>query len=735
MLALCLRPVPHHFRDLILNFSSMPIHYRNCNICEALCGLEIKYEGNKILSIKGDKADPFSRGHICPKAVALQDFYNDKDRLRHPVKKNKNGFQKTTWEEALETVAEKIKTVQTKYGPDALAVYAGNPNAHNIGNQLFLPAFLRSLKTKNRYSASSVDQLPHHVAGRYMFGHNLLLPVPDIDRTDFLLIIGANPLVSNGSMMTAPDIAKRLRAIRQRGGKIVVVDPRKTETAQKADQHLFIKPGTDALLLLAMVNILFSENKINLRHLKDHITGLDLLKLNIEKYTPEKAAPITGIPAQKIRSLTLEMAKAERAVCYSRMGASTQLFGGLCQWLTNVFNILTGNCDREGGAMFTQPAFDPVMMNPKKGKPEWKEIPRSRVRRLPKYYGEFPVATLADEIEAKGRGQIKALLTIAGNPVLSTPNGPRLEKAIQQLDFMVCIDIYINETTRNADIILPAATGLEIPQYDIAFHNLAIRNTAKYAPPLFEKSNGVKHDWEIMVALMEKITGQKHDGRTPELILNFALQMGPYGKTGLSLDKLIENPHGIDFGPLKPCLPERLQTNDGKIRLANEAYINDLKRLDKTFFENNKNNKNEYPFQLIGRRVLRQHNTWTHNSHRLTKGRNECTLLINKADAQKMDILSGNMVSIKSRTGQLKVEAEVSDEMMPGVVCLPQGFASRKNTAMSVAASPLSVCINDLTDHLKVDELTGNAALNGIGVTIEKLKISGAKTLSKNRQD
>ncbi|HFA50939.1 MAG TPA: molybdopterin oxidoreductase family protein [Bacteroidetes bacterium] len=700
------------------------IHYRNCNICEALCGLEIKYEGNKILSIKGDKKDPFSRGHICPKAVALQDFYCDKDRLRHPVKKTENGFVKISWEEALDIVAENIKAVQEKYGNDAVATYAGNPNAHNFGNQLFLSNFLRSLKTKNRYSASSVDQLPHHVAGKYMFGHNLLLPVPDIDRTDFLLIIGGNPLVSNGSMMTAPDIAKRLRAIQARGGKIVVVDPRKTETAKKADKHLFIKPETDALLLLAMINVLFNENKINLRHLKENIDGLDLLKENIKKYTPEKAANITGIPADKIRSLALEMAAAGSAVCYSRMGASTQSFGGMCLWLTNVFNILNGNCDREGGAMFTMPAFDAVMMNPKKGKPEWKEIQRSRVRKLPKYYGEFPVSTLADEIETEGEGQIKALITVAGNPVLSTPNGLRLEKAIQQLDFMVCIDIYVNETSRHADIILPAATGLEIPQFDIAFHNLAIRNTVKYSPPLFEKGKGLKHDWEILTALMEKINGKKHDGRTPEMILDFALQMGAYGKTGLSFDKLKENPHGIDLGPLKPCLLKRLQTNDDKIRLANEAYLNDLKRLDKMFFpevnSGQVHNKNGYPFQLIGRRVLRQHNTWTHNSQRLTKGKNECTLLINPDDANSLEIKKGDIVSVKSRVGQVSVEAEITNEMMPGVVCLPQGFGSRKNTAMSVAASPLSVSINDLTDEMRVDELTGNAALNGVGVVVEK---------------
>lgn len=694
----------------------MNTHYRNCNICEALCGLEIKYEGDQVISIKGDKNDPFSRGHICPKAVALQDFYQDIDRLRHPVKKTKNGFEKISWEEAFDLIENKIKNIQDKYGHDAIATYLGNPNAHNFGNQLFLPTFLRSLKTKNKYSASSVDQLPHHVASHYMFGHNLLLPVPDIDRTDFLLIIGGNPLVSNGSMMTAPDVTKRLKLIQEKGGKIVVVDPRKTETAKKADEHLFIKPETDAHLLLAMINVLFSENKVCLRHLENKINGIELLQNIIQKYTLEKAAAITGIPAEKIRSLALEMAAADKAVIYSRMGASTQTFGGLCLWLTNVFNILNGNFDREGGAMFPLPAFDPVLINPKKGKPEQADIQRSRVRQLPRYYGEFPAATLADEIETEGEGQIKALINIAGNPVLSTPNGKRLEKALEKLDFMVSIDIYISETSRHADVILPAASGLEIPQFDVAFHNLAIKNTVKYSPALFTKKGEVKDDWEILAELTERIGGKKNDGRTPELILDFALQMGTYGHTGLNLKELKNNPHGVDLGGLVPCLERRLQTNDGKINIAPSVYLNDLKRLDKNIVKQDPNK-----FQLIGRRVLRQHNTWTHNSNRLSKGRNECTLLINEKDAINLGIKNGEVILIKSRVGKIKVEVQITDEIMPGVVCLPQGFGSTKNSKMAIAAAQNSVSINDLTDEWRVDELTGNAALNGVEVSIEKI--------------
>lgn len=694
----------------------MKTHYRNCNICEALCGLEIEYEGDKIHSIKGDKNDPFSRGHICPKAIALQDFYEDKDRLRHPVKKTEKGFVEISWEEAYEIVTTKIKGIQAKYGNDSVATYLGNPNAHMFANQIFLPFFLRSLKTKNRYSASSVDQLPHHVASKFMFGHVLVLPVPDIDRTDYMLIIGGNPLVSNGSMMTAPDVAKRIRAIQERGGKIVVVDPRNTETAKKADQHIFIKPETDALLLLAMINVLFVENKITLNHLDDKVEGLEKIKALTKKYTPEFSSQITGIPADTIRNLALEMANAKSAVCYSRMGASTQSFGGLCLWLTNVFNILNGNFDKEGGAMFPMPAFDPALMSSKKGQTE-RPMEYSRVRKLPRFYGEFPVATLADEIETEGEGQIKALFTIAGNPILSTPNGTRLEKAIKKLECLVSIDIYINETNQYADVILPAASGLEIPQFDIAFNNLAIRNTAKYSAALFQPKGNVKPDWEIIAALTEKIGGHSLQGNTPEKVLEMGLMMGRYKEEGLNLENLKSNIHGLDLGAMNPCLDQRIQTNNGKIHLAHKLYEEDLKRLDKQFSEPT----NDFPFQLIGRRILRQHNTWTHNSQRLSKGRNDCTLQMNPADAKGLNIEVKEIVRVNSRVGSVEVEVGLTDDLMIGVVSLPQGFGSRKATNMSHAASRSGVSINDLTDEFRLDELTGNAALNGVGVSVEKI--------------
>jgi anaerobic selenocysteine-containing dehydrogenase len=697
-------------------------HYRTCNLCEAMCGIEITYEGTEIKSIKGDPKDPLSEGHICPKAVALQDIYHDPDRLKTPIKKSENGkWEPISWEAAFQEIGTKIRSIQQEFGKNAVGSYLGNPNAHNFGNGVFLPLYLRALGTYNRYSSASADQLPHHVASNFMFGHGMIVPIPDIDRTDFMIIIGGNPMVSNGSMMTAPNVSKRLKRIQQRGGKIVVVDPRRTETARKADEHIFIRPERDALLLLGLIKTIQSKGLVNLRHLESDLIGFEKLEEITKDFSVKEIAPIVGISVGKIEDLAIRFAKASSAVCYSRMGASTQTFGGLCQWLTNVLNIITGNFDRAGGAMFTQPAFDLLKITNKKGKKDSYGRFRSRVRNLPYYNSEFPVATLADEILTEGEGQIKAMICIAGNPVLSSPNGERLAEAFDQLDFMVSVDIYLNETSRHADIILPAATGLEIPHYDIFFNALSVKNTVKYSSPLFGKKENQKYDWEIVRKLISVITDQPESEMTPEQVLDSMLQTGIYADKGLSLKMLKENPHGIDLGALQPCLISRLQTNDDKIQLAPQLFVDDLERLKSTFFSGKKSD-NEYPFQMIGRRLLRSHNTWMHNAYRLVKGRNECTLILNPKDAEALQIQNGETVKVTSKVGSIEIETQVSDEIMEGVVSIPQGWGhGRKGVKMKIAQEHAGISINDLTDHERIDELTGNAAFNGVGVRVESI--------------
>ncbi len=696
--------------------SEVKTHYRTCNICEAMCGVEIKHQDNKIISIKGDKDDPFSKGHMCPKALALEDFYTDKDRLRSPIKRTASGWVDISWEEAFAEIGEKLSSIQDVHGKNALGVYLGNPNAHNLGNAMFLKPFLKSLGTINRYSSASTDQMPHHVASNYMLGAGMLVPIPDIDRTDYMLIIGGNPVVSNGSLMTAPGVLQRMKGIQKRGGKVVVVDPRRTKTAKIADEHLFIRPEKDALLLLAMVHCVFELDLVNLRHLAPVVDGLETLKDVAKDYAPETVAEHVGISAADIRRLVHEMTSANSAVCYSRMGASTQSFGGLCQWLTIAFNVITGNFDREGGAMFPLPAFN-LLRGHKRGQPTSFGRHTSRVHQLPFFNGEFPVATLADEILTEGEGQIKALITVAGNPVLSTPNGQQLAKAFESLNYMVCVDIYLNETTQYADIILPATTGVENSHFDIFFNSFSVRNTAKYSAPLFEKAPEQKADWEILKALSSAITGAPDNPYTPEMILDMELQKGPYGEQGMSLQLLKDNPHGVDLGPLKPSLIERLLTADGKLHLVPSLYIDDLPRLNAVINEPAKDT--HYPFDLIGRRLTKSHNTWTQNSARLVKGKNPCTLEVHPNDAKALGISKGQVVRVSSIVGTVDIEVSVTDDILEGVVSMPQGWGhNQKNTRMTIAAGQPGVSINDLTDANRIDKLTGNAAFNGMPVAI-----------------
>ncbi len=689
-------------------------HYRACNLCEAICGLEIEVKGRAVVSIKGDKKDPFSKGYLCPKAIALQDIYTDKNRLKQPIRRTDNGWETISWETAFDEVASNLKRIQKKHGNSAVGSYLGNPNAHNFGSILFLPDFLRSLKTPNLFSATSADQLPHHFVSHQMFGHYFAIPVCDVDRTDFMLIMGANPLVSNGSLMTAPGFRNRMKGIQERG-KVVVLDPRKSETADKADEHHFIKPGSDALFLLSIIHVFFAEDLVDLGHLKGHVKGYEAIEDFAKGFSPEETAKFTQISAAETRRMAQEFAVAKRAVCYGRMGLSTQEFGGLCIWLVNLVNILSNNFDKEGGAMFASPAMDTVLERNKGKIGRWK----SRVSKREERFGELPVSVLLEEITTQGTGQIKALVTAAGNPALSTPNGASLEKALEDLEYMVSIDIYLNETTKHANIILPPTTGLETSNYDSVFHVLAVQNTAKYSPPTFEKTEEQRHDYEILQELTKRMNADYQPRfKTPEEMVDMGLRYGEYGKSGISIQQLKDQPHGVDFGALRPVLPERLFTEDKMIELAPASLLGDLDRLKKVFFAK-ENETTKKKFQLIGRRDLRTNNSWMHNSHRLVKGGNRCTLLINPADAIALNISNNQEVEVQSKTGKLSIQTEISEEMMPGVVSIPHGWGhDREGIALDVAAAHAGVSINDVTDDKFIDELTGNAAFSGVWVTV-----------------
>ena len=706
-------------------------HYRSCSLCEASCGVAIEVEGDRVVGVRGDDADPFSKGYICPKGTALGDLHHDPDRLRKPMRRDGETWIEMEWDEAFDLVAARLSAVREAHGADAIGVYQGNPTIHNLGLVTFGQLVLRTLGTKNMFSATSLDQLPHMLAALMMFGNQVLMPVPDIDRTDLFICLGANPLASNGSIMTAPDVKGRLKAIRDRGGKVIVLDPRRTETADKADRHLFIRPGTDAVLLLAMICELFAANLVKLGHVPT--TGLDELRAAAQPWTPERAAPITGVSAADIRELAHELATTPRAVLYGRIGVSVQEFGGLAAWLCYALNALTGHLDDRGGLMFTTPAVDPLplasMVGFDSGFARW----TSRVSGQPEFGGELPVSVLAEEIETAGDGQVRALITSAGNPILSVPGGPRLERAIRGLDFMVSIDPYMNETTRLAHVILPPSSILEQSHYDIAIASLSVRNVAKYSPPVFERSASARHDWEICVALWtrlgsraalppfaQKLLAGMAGKLGPEAVLELGLRLGPHGLrrgwNGLSLDKLRAQPHGIDLGPLERRLPERLVTADHRVHLAPPTYLGDLPRLARRW--------DEAPggeLIMIGRRHLRSNNSWMHNSERLVKGPDRCTLLIHPDDAAPRGLTAGGRAKISTTLGTIELGVEITDEMMRGVVSVPHGWGHhRKGARLSVASTVPGESVNDVVDPARTDALTGTSALTGQPVEVAR---------------
>ncbi|MCY1402052.1 Formate dehydrogenase H [compost metagenome] len=694
---------------------SKTLHHRACHLCEAICGLTIETEDERILSIKGDAQDSFSRGHICPKAVALQDIQNDPDRLRQPVRRVGSEWQSIGWDEAFELVATRLADIRERHGGDAVGVYQGNPSVHNYGLMTHSNYFLGLLKTRNRYSATSVDQLPHHLVSQQMYGHGLLIPIPDIDHTDFMLILGGNPLASNGSIMTVPDVEKRLKAIKARGGKVVVVDPRRSETAVIADQHVFIRPGQDAALLLGILDTLLSEGLIRDTHLP--VDGLEQVRTALAPFRVEAMAERCGVLAQTIRQLARDFAAADKAVCYGRMGVSTQAFGTLCQWLVQLINLFTGNLDRVGGALCTTPAVDLVATTSGGAFNRW----QSRVSGLPEYGGELPVAALAEEMLTEGQGQIRALVTVAGNPVLSTPNGRRLEQALDGLEFMLSVDFYINETTRYADLILPPTAPLEHDHYDTSFNLLAVRNVTRFNEAVLPRPVGSLDDWEIFVGLARAYasrTGVELKPTVPPAqMIEMGLRFGPYGEASehkLDLARLREHPHGLDLGPLRPNLAARLKTAERKVLAAPELFLNDLRRFADVA---------PLPADqllLIGRRHVRSNNSWMHNYHRLVKGKPRYQLLMHPQDLQQRGLVDGQRVRVSSRVGSIEVEVAASDEVMAGVVSLPHGWGhARPGVQLSIASGQGGASANDLTDERHLDALSGNAALNGVPVEVE----------------
>jgi len=747
------------------------VSYRTCPLCEAGCGLEVSHREGRVQRIRGDRHDVFSHGFICPKGSTLRQLHEDPDRLRAPLVRRNGRHEEVTWDEAWAVVADRLGAVMATHGRQAVAVYLGNPSAHSLSAMTYNRVLLQSLGTRQRYSASTVDQMPKHVACGYLYGSPAAIPVPDLDRTDYLLILGANPYASNGSLCTAPDFPGKLEAIRQRGGRVVVVDPRRTRTAEMADEWVAIRPGTDAMLLAAMAQTLFDEGLIDVGdRVGGLLSGLEVAGEALQRFTPERAQRVCGVDASTIRRLARELVVAPRAAVYGRMGTTTsgvgdEGFGALASWLVEVLNVVTGNLDRPGGAMFPLPAAGGATTRGTPGRGSGFRIGRSqtRVRGLPEVMGEYPAVALAEEITAPGEGRLRALITVAGNPVLSTPAGDELSRALEQLDFMVSVDLYLNETTRHADVILPSPSQLERSHYDLLLLQFAVRNVANYSPAVLARQPGQPDEWEILARLAQIALGGDPHGsladlddtaarellqssvrsefspvhgrdvdellhevsasgrRGPDRLLDIMLRTGPFGDgfgrraDGLTLDLLLEHPHGVDLGPLTPRLPEVLRTESGRIELAPEPLIADLERLDRV-------NVDEDQLVMIGRRDLRSNNSWMHNIGVLVSGAPRCTLQMHPDDAARRGVEHGAVVRLATATAAVEVTLEVTDSLRPGVVCLPHGWGhDLPDTRLTVASGQPGVNSNLLASPRSLDPLSGTSVLNGFAVEVSPL--------------
>ncbi len=733
--------------------SEHALAHRICPFCEACCGLEIEREGGGVGRIRGDRADVFSAGFLCPKAVGLKELHEDPDRLRTPLIKRDGRFVEASWAEAYAEIARRLPPVIAAGGPDAVATVLGNPVSHKMGLTLYFPRLARALGTRNMFSASSVDQVPKMLSVGLMYGSWLSVPVPDIERCQLLLVLGANPMVSNGSLWTVPDFRGKAKALRARGGRIVVVDPRRSETAEAADAHHFIRPGADVFFLLGLVHTLFDEQLLRLGRLAPHVAGLAELGAAVAGFAPERMAARCGIAAATMRALARQLAGTERAAVYGRIGTCTQQYGTLCSWLIDVLNVLTGHLDAEGGMMFPKAAAFAANTRGQGGGGRGVASGRhkSRVSGAPEVAGELPLTCLAEEIDTPGPGQIKALIAIAGNPVLSAPNGARLAAALERLDFMVSLDIYLNETSRHADVILPGLSPLEEAHYDVTFTQFSPRNHARYSAPVLARAAGQPEEWESILRLaaiakglggaadidalddaalaeeLRRTAGPEADAvmaalaplRGPERLLELGLRSGPYGDQfgrapgGLTLAKIQAAPSGIDLGALAPRIPEMLRTASGKIELAPQPLLDDLARAAADL-------ETAAPdMVIIGRRQLRSNNSWMHNLPALAKGAYRCTALFHPDDAARLGLSEGGQALLRNGARQIQVQVEISADMMPGVLSLPHGWGhDLDGTRLAVAGARPGVNLNALLDENLRDPLSGNAVLSGVAVDV-----------------
>ena len=696
-----------------------------CNLCEAMCGLRLTVDGSRVTGVRGDDEDVLSRGHVCPKAHGLRELFEDPDRLRAPRIRHGGGFREATWDEAMELVGSKLRATRRRHGKDAVALYVGNPSVHSHRSSMAAQLLASALGTRNRFDPNSQDSNPRLFACMQVYGDALAMPVPDVERTDYLLVLGANPAASNGSMMGLGSPKARFAAIRERGGRVVLVDPRRTESAAWCTSHHFIRPGGDAALLLALLHVLFAEERVA-PHVARACEGLDELRALCKEFSPARVAPAIGIDADVVRGIARDLATEKRAAVYARVGVCQNEFGPVASWLVEALNLVTDHFDREGGVMFPTAAADVAPLGRKLVGNHWGRW-RSRVRGLPEFLGALPSAVMAEEMETEGPGQIRALVCFAGNPVSSTPNGPRLERAIQKLEFVVAIDFYVNETTRHADVVLPPKHVFETGNFDLILSRFAIHNVARYSPPVVATGDDTRDDWSIACEIALRLAGPaaspvrraalRAAKGAPERIVDVLLRTGPYR---MSLRDLERAEHGIDFGALERSTERRVFTDGGRPHLAPRALASDVPRVSRWVDEHAARSGG---LVLIGRRHLRSNNSWLHNLKSMAKGPDRARLMVHPSDATRLSLVDGGRARVASRVGAVAVTVTVTDEVMPGVVSLPHGFGQGVAAGtLRIAGALPGASANALTDEQRVEPVIGTSILNGVPVTIAPLR-------------
>lgn len=742
--------------------------FRTCPLCEATCGLKIEIDNGEITRIRGDMDDVFSRGYLCPKGSTLKALHEDPDRIRTPMLKVDGQFVPISWDRAWDEIRSNLVPIFREHGPDSVGVYNGNPWSHNYEAIIYSQVLFNTVG-KNCFAAASVDQRPREIVSALHFGVRTAFPVPDIDRTNLMILVGSDPLESNGSLATAPDWPGRLKALREQGGRLIVIDPRRTATAELADEHIPIIPGSDALLFAAIGHVIFSEDLVHDSHVLEYVDGMTAVRDALADFAPERVADSCGIPPETIRRLARLVSGPEPCALHGRIGTCLQEFATITSWLIDVVNIIGGNLDSAGGVMFSRSAAMGMNTSGRPGRGPgftFGEV-RSRVRGIPGAFGQLPVVCMAEEIETPGDGQIKGMVIFSGNPVLSTPDSDRVARALDSLDYMVAIDMYINETTRHANLLLPAPSALERTHYDVSYYQFAVRNIANFSPSVLPPGGDLKPEWFLLTALAGLLMGHPlqndidsmvdniednliqrlvsravesdfsningrdpieiMDGmsplRGPERMLDFYLRTGPYGDgfgsgAGLSLQSLRENPHGIDLGPLIPRIPEMLRTKDGRINLATPEIIADMNRLNSSIRSSHERGTE---LVLIGRRHLRSNNSWQHNVRVLMKGRDRCTLLMHPDDATRRGITDRSNVEVTASGRSLITLVEITDAVMPGVVSLPHGWGhDLTGVRMAIAASRPGQNVNRLATNEFIDPLSGNPHLNGFPVEVHQ---------------